>query len=146
MKNIYLIIIILFNSLIYGQIELSELNCISGNREQTYNGQIGGYALSSSGSMNILIIFVQFPDDSFDINNPYWPKGQAPSNSSQWLDQRWSTSPTQGSLTHYFNDMSFNKLKLTGKTISIITPHSRQWYLNNNKNKGFYKQRSDTEG
>lgn len=119
------------------QIEFSQPNCIEGFRETAYNGQIGGYLLSSSGQLNILIIFVQFPDDSFDINNPYWPKGQAPTNASQWINQTWSINPIQGSLTHYFNDMSFNKFKLTGKTISVITPHSRQWYLNNGKNRGF---------
>jgi len=39
-------------------------------------------------------------------------------------------------MTHYFNDMSFNKLKFIGKTVSVITPHTRAWYLANNKKRG----------
>jgi hypothetical protein len=33
--------------------------------------------------------------------------------------------------------MSFNKLKFIGKTVSVITPHSRQWYLDSSKTRGF---------
>lgn len=53
-----------------------------------------------------------------------------------WVDQTWSSNPTQGSMTHYFNDMSFNKLKFIGKTVSVVTPQSRAYYLANNKKRG----------
>jgi hypothetical protein len=47
---------------------------------------------------------------------------------NSWVDEAWSSNPTQGSMTHYFNAMSLNELKFTGKCVSVITPHSRQWY------------------
>lgn len=34
-----------------------------------YNSRIGGYVLPSEGTLKILIIFAQFPDDNFDILN-----------------------------------------------------------------------------
>lgn len=114
----------------------SEPICIEGSSRESYNGQLGGYILPSEGTVNVFIVFVQFPDDNYDINNPYWVKGQAPQNMNSWVNQNWSSNPIQGSMTHYFNEMSFNKLKFTGKTASVITPHSRQWYLDNSKRRG----------
>lgn len=70
-------------------------------------------------------------------SNATWVKGQAPTNMQSWVDQTWSANPTQGSMTHYFNEMSFNKLKFIGKTVSVITPNTRAWYLTNNKNRGY---------
>ena len=110
-------------------------SCVSTAGGQTT--QVGGLYLPSTGTINVLIIFAQFPDDNYDINNSSWPKGGAPLNpingNNTWIDQTWSTNPTQGSLTHYFNEMSYNKLHFIGNTVSVITPHSRQWYLDNNK-------------
>ncbi|MCX6121217.1 MAG: T9SS type A sorting domain-containing protein [Ignavibacteriales bacterium] len=88
-----------------------------------------GNILPSIGTVNVLIVFAQFPDDTYDINNATWVKGQAPASMGNWINQTWTSSPTQGSLTHYFNDMSFNNFKLIGKTVSATAPHSRQWYL-----------------
>lgn len=95
----------------------------------TYAYGAGGYKLPSEGSLHILMIFAEFPDDSYDVSNSRWVKGQAPLNMNNWVDPSWSTSPTQGSLTHYFNDMSNNKLKVTGKEIHFITSYSRDEYL-----------------
>ncbi|MBZ0180455.1 MAG: fibronectin type III domain-containing protein, partial [Melioribacteraceae bacterium] len=98
------------------------------NSFETYTYEAGGYKLPSVGEIHILMIFAEFPDDNYDINNPRWVKGQAPTNMNNWVDLTWSTNPTQGSLTHYFNDMSNNKLKITGKVIHFIAPHSRSEY------------------
>ncbi|MBK7104476.1 MAG: T9SS type A sorting domain-containing protein [Ignavibacteriae bacterium] len=46
----------------------------------------------------------------------------------KWIDQTWSTNPTQGSLTHYFNEMSYNKFKFTGKEIHVVTNKTRAEY------------------
>ncbi|MFH0733936.1 MAG: T9SS type A sorting domain-containing protein [bacterium] len=96
----------------------------------TYNYGAGGYALPSVGTINILMVFAEFKDDMFETNNVRWVKGQNPANMNNWVDQTWSTNPTQGSLTHYFNDMSGNKLKITGKEIHVIAPHTRWQYYN----------------
>jgi hypothetical protein len=64
----------------------------------TYAYGAGGYKLPSEGSLHILMIFAEFPDDSYDVSNSRWVKGQAPLNMNNWVDPSWSTSPTQGSL------------------------------------------------
>lgn len=56
----------------------------------------------------------------------------------QWVDQTWDQNATLYSMTDYFNQMSLNKLKLTGKVVSVITPRTRQLLTllhpnNNNK-------------
>ena len=99
-----------------------------------------GIYLPSVGEINVLFIFVQFPDDNLDPENPIWPKGGEPANMKKWVDEKWSESPTQGSMTHYFNEMSFNKFKFIGKSVSVISPHSRKWYLDNKKRRGFIHQ------
>jgi M6 family metalloprotease-like protein len=53
------------------------------------------------------------------------------------VDSVWSSTPTPGGFTDYFNQMSFNALKITGKSVSAITPHTRRWYLQNIKKRGF---------
>lgn len=102
--------------------------------------QTKGMWLPSIGKINALFIFAQFPDDNYDTLNSQWPKGREPINMRKWVDEKWSKNPTQGSMTHYFNEMSFNKLKFTGKTVSAISPHTRKWYLLNRKTRGFIQQ------
>ena len=111
-------------------------NCIEGLEISGSQNQIGGYALSSEGIMNVLIIFCQFPDDNYNTTDPYWVKGQPPTNMSEWIDETWSNTPTEGSLTHYFNTMSFEKFKFIGKTEWVISPHTRQWYLDEGWKRG----------
>src|SRR3972149_5974019 len=124
----------LFISTKSAQVEL--FNCVTGSNPEDYNGQLGGYALPSEGTIRVFIVFLQFPDDTYDTTNAYWIKGQAPANMNYWVNETWSGNPIQGSLTHYFNNISFNKLKIIGKKVSVITPHTRQWYLDNNKERG----------
>jgi M6 family metalloprotease-like protein len=102
----------------------------------TSTTQRGGRYITASGSLNVLFVYIQFPDDNYLPNNTYWPKGQAPAYMDATIDSVWSSTPTQGSFTDYFNQMSFNTFKITGKSISAITPHSRNWYLNNNWKRG----------
>ncbi len=138
MKKFYLAFVLMY---IFMFINLSAqdnpMQCMATAPENISISQIGGYLLPSEGTINVLFIFAQFPDDNYDISNSTWAKGQAPSSMQGWVDQTWSANPTQGSMTHYFNEMSFNKLKFIGKTVSVITPHSRQWYLDSSKTRGF---------
>ena len=99
-----------------------------------------GMWLPSIGEINVLFIFTQFPDDNYDTLNSRWPKGSEPIDIGKWVDEKWSENPTQGSMTHYFNEMSFDKLKFIGKAVSAISPHSRKWYLQNRKTRGFIHQ------
>ena len=121
---------ILFLIVIYSSILFSEPDSI----------ETKGIYLPSIGKINVLVIFVQFPDDHYDSTNIIWPKGGEPVNKKEWVDSEWSENPPKGYLTDYFNEMSFNKLKFTGKTVSVISPHSRSWYLNNKKTRGYIHQ------
>lgn len=44
-----------------------------------------GYILPSIGTVNVLMVFAQFPDDNYDINNSIWIKGQSPANMNNWI-------------------------------------------------------------
>lgn len=137
MKKFYLILVITFCfgfTNFYAQND--PMQCTPSGFENVWNGQIGGWLLPSEGTIRVLFVFAQFPDDNHDISNQTWIKGQAPANMQGWVDQSWSSNPTQGSMTHYFNEMSFNKLKFIGKTVSVVTPQTRAWYLANNKKRG----------
>jgi M6 family metalloprotease-like protein len=128
-------LILLCNYNSFGQSETSEeiYNYFHGVMTSVpYSGQLGGLALPSEGNIHALFIFVQFPDDNY-TGNSSWPKGGAPWNMQNWVDQTWAQNATPYSMTDYFNQMSLNKLKFTGKVVSVTTPQTRQWYLNNSK-------------
>jgi M6 family metalloprotease-like protein len=99
--------------------------------------QRGGRYIPASGSLNVLFVYVQFPDDNYQPANPNWPVGQAPVYMNSTVDQTWSVNATPGSITDYFNQMSINTLMITGTAVSVITPHTKQWYLNNSKSRWF---------
>jgi hypothetical protein len=105
-------------------------NCVTVSVQEV-PAQSKGRWLPSEGTINVLIIFAEFPDDNYDINNMRWVKSNSPQNMNNWVDQTWSANPTQGSLTHYFNEMSGNKLHFIGKEVHVIAPHTRDWYMNN---------------
>ncbi len=146
-KPVYLTIILLIYFCISNLFGQQNLFLDSGNQMYTKNsdnalspsvwkGQIGGFILPSTGTVNVLIIFSQFPDDNFDTTNALWPKGSDPIDKNDWISKTWTGNPTQGSLTHYFNEMSFNKFKFIGKIFSLLSPHTRQWYLDNGWKRG----------
>ena len=138
MKKVFLVALIMhFYCFINLQAQYDQLLCTPTGMENVWNGQIGGFQLPSEGTLKVLFVFVQFPDDNYEINNPSWTKGQAPTNMQNWVDQTWSSNATQGSMTHYFNEMSFNKLKFIGTSVYKVTPQTRAWYLANNKTRGY---------
>ena len=126
------ILLFFFNGFIFSQEILT--NCVSTTAPP-------GNVLPSIGTVNVLVVFAQFPDDNYDIYNSSWPKGDDPSDMNNWINETWTSNPTQGSLTHYFNDMSWDhsantaRFKFTGKTVSVTSPHTRQWYLANSKDR-----------
>ena len=134
MKNLNFIIFLslIFLCFINSHAQQTVFNYFEGEMPAVnYNNQIGGYALPSEGTINVLVVFAQFPDDNYDIGNSSWPKGGNPGNYTNWVDQTWTGNPTPWSLTDYFNQMSLGKLKMIGKEVSLTTLHSREWYLQN---------------
>lgn len=100
--------------------------------------QPGGWVLPSEGRIHALFIFAQFPDDNYQPADTRWPKGDMPERVKEhtWVDSVWSENATPWSMTDYFSQMSFNKLKFTGETDTITIPHTREWYYRNRKNYG----------
>jgi M6 family metalloprotease-like protein len=97
--------------------------------------QPGGILLPSEGRIHVLFIFAQFPDDNYDPGNSEWPINDLPRRVKEntWVDEEWKGKPTEWSMTDYFNDMSFGKLKFTGKSISVTAPRTREYYLETGK-------------
>lgn len=128
LKYIVLFLMTVLNFMIYASTNSNTENCIVTASTANYKYGAGGYKLSSIGNLNILIVFAEFSDDNYKTNDTRWVKGQAPQNMNKWIDQTWSSNPTQGSFTHYFNEMSGNKFKLTGKELHIVTNKTRAEY------------------
>ena len=133
MKKALLILLILmfcYNLSFSGNFD----NCVSVNT--TIVNDIGGRYKPSEGNFHVLIVFAQFKDDNYLPNNSFWVVNKAPANMNGWIDETWSQNPTEGSLTHFYNVMSNNKFKLTGKTVSVTTQYNRDYYLSNNLKRG----------
>jgi hypothetical protein len=142
MKIKYILFFLLFSfiSLNAGD-DLAKYNYFHGSYPSTsWSGQIGGVDLPSQGTIKVLYVFVQFPDDNYQPSNSAWPKGGLPSNYNNWIDQTWSSNATPYSMTDYFNQMSLNSLHFIGKKVSVITPHARWWYKQNGKSRSYIHQ------
>lgn len=99
--------------------------------------QLGGQWMTARDTLHVLIVFVQFPDDRYDTTYSLWPTHPSagsypgPTFANTYIDSSPAQMSSNGNLTHYFRDMSFGAFMLTGKTRFVVTPHSRQWYLDN---------------
>lgn len=100
--------------------------------------QRGGKWMSAKDTLNVLVVFVQFPDDRFDTSYSPWPTNPSlqvypgPTYLNTFIDSLPSQLTDNANLTHYFREMSFGRLTLTGKTRFVVTPNSRTWYRANN--------------
>jgi len=110
----------------------SDTACVQGVVEPVAI-QPGGRFIPASDTFHVLVVFVQFPDDQYDITNAMWPKGQPPQYFNTFIDSVVSQNSQNGNMSHYFRDMSLNRFKLTGKAVHVFTPQTRQWYKDNNK-------------
>ncbi len=90
-----------------------------------------GLYLTAKDTLHVLIIYAQFPDDNYDINNSNWTKNQPPIFLQTFIDSTADQNSQDGNLTHYFREVSAGKFILTGTSRFLVSPHSRQWYLDN---------------
>jgi len=97
--------------------------------------QKGGKWMTAKDTLNVLVVFVQFPDDAYDTTYTLWPTKpvsgvySGPTFINNYIDSTSSQMTTNGNLTHYFRDMSMGAFTLIGKTRFVVTPHTRQWLL-----------------
>lgn len=98
-------------------------------RAQSAVDQRGGLYITARGTVNALVIFAQFPDDSLDREHGEWPINQPPQRIGTWIDSVWTGSPTPYSMTDYFNEMSLGTYRFIGKARYVIAPHTRKEYM-----------------
>jgi M6 family metalloprotease-like protein len=116
-------------------VEPNEISILPGTTAK-YLPCAGGLYLPSIGDIHIMIIFAEFPDDTYETSDPRWIKGYPPANMNNWIDSIWTGYPTQGSLTHYFAEMSKDKYKVTGDVFHVITAQNRKWYRKHSMRRG----------
>ncbi len=87
--------------------------------------------------LRVIIVFVQFPDDNWKPDFSEWKKGKAPAYKDDIIDSTLSEKSGNENITEYFKEMSLGKFNVIGNTLNEITPHSREWYLANHKQRGF---------
>ena len=100
------------------------------------NDQYFGYALPSvmtnTQYLRAMIIFVQFSDDAYVNPEINWPLNQTPTAwmGTNIIDPSINTNSTNYNLTHYYKTMSMNNFKIIGDCYNVITPNTRQQYVN----------------
>jgi M6 family metalloprotease-like protein len=127
------------------EIQKKEIHYEKSKQEILNPDQKGGLYLPSltpgNSFLKILIIFIQFPDDEWNPGFSQWPKLKPPVfMGSKFIDSTLNENSNNGNLTEYYRQMSLGKFNVIGKTYSMITPHSRDWYLKENKNREFINE------
>lgn len=94
--------------------------------------QTGGAYIPSSGTLRVLMVFIDFSDDSYQPSNPTWPVGQGPNYLSQIIDpDENQPSDLINNVTTYFRDMSFNNLQMVGVAVYRQARYSKATYVAN---------------
>lgn len=96
---------------------------------------------NSSSVFRILIVYVQYYNDTIDVNNSNWPSGSAPaymnnqlassrnnSYGSAWWD---AYSESTQRLSDYWMELSRGNLHVVGESYHIGLEHPWYWYTNN---------------
>lgn len=90
-------------------------------------GQFDGKYITAKGELKVLVVFVQFSDDS-DPNSD-WPPGQAPNFMNSFIDPTSAQNSTNyANLTNYFDVMSSGAFQFIGDAKHTILPNTQQWY------------------
>jgi len=75
-----------------------------------------------------LAVFIQFLNDSTHPESSEWPIDRPPFFLNTYLDSAENIDSAPWSFTDYFRKMSFDSLKITGKSYFIITRHPEKYY------------------
>ncbi|MCB0283891.1 MAG: hypothetical protein KDF60_14995 [Calditrichaeota bacterium] len=118
---------IFFVSFLHAQEE--EIICETNSTDVT-TPDIGGRYITANGTLRILLVFVDFKNDT----NPhsYWVAGSAPSGMSSFIDANTSiNSSNYANVTNFFDQMSLGNYNVIGEAIYVEAPHTEVWYANN---------------
>jgi len=92
--------------------------------------QLGGIYLTSLGQLNVLIVFVSFPDDNND--HPWWPVAEPPDSLEYWIDPDVQMQRENlANLTNYFSQMSMGLFNVVGEAVWVTAPHPSSYYGSN---------------
>lgn len=92
----------------------------------------GGKFITAEGELKVLVVFAKFKDDT--TAHQFWPSDAYPSEMQDFIDNdTLKNSNHYLNLTNYYNQMSLGKLKMTGMSVSAVTPYPAKEYLLLNK-------------
>jgi M6 family metalloprotease-like protein len=121
------------NSLADGQAVPPTQSC--GTLGQSQQTAIGGEWITASGTLKVMMIFIDFPDDALDPTNSTWPVGSGPNYLSNIIDvTAGQNSGINANITTYFRDMSFGQFTVIGTAHYVQAPHTLAWYEANHPN------------
>ncbi len=88
------------------------------------------------GTVKALLVFIDFPDDTQDPNNPTWPTSPPPGIGPNYLNDIVDLTETQNSglkynITTFFRRMSFDQFTMIGKGYYKQAPQNLSWYVTN---------------
>lgn len=111
--------------------QVEDMVCAEPLEQFVYTGAVqrGGLYLPSEGAIRALVVFVQFRGDTFHPNSTQWPVNQPPEYFNTFLDST-ADQPVSatGNLSHYYREMSFDRLRLYGDPYFVITQHTEAYY------------------
>ncbi|MGE5811076.1 MAG: hypothetical protein ACM339_06210 [Ignavibacteria bacterium] len=87
-----------------------------------------GLHITSKGTIKTLAVLIQFLNDSTHPESSEWPVNQPPVFLNKYLDSADNIISSPWSFTDYFRKMSFDSLKIIGKSYFFITRHSEKYY------------------
>jgi len=81
--------------------------------------------------VRVLVLYVEFKDDQWDIDFSDWPKNHAPEGwmNTNFIDQTVNQNSTNGNITDYFTTMSLGKYKIIGNFYHHVTSKTRDEYI-----------------
>lgn len=80
--------------------------------------------------LKVLIVYIQFKNDNWNVDWNEWKQGQAPTGwmGTNMIDQTTSQNSINNNLTHYFTVMSMNHFKIIGSFYHKVTTNTRDEY------------------
>jgi M6 family metalloprotease-like protein len=87
-----------------------------------------GLHITSKGSIKALAFFIQFLNDSTHPESSDWPINNPPVFLNTYLDSGENQLSAPWSFSDYFRKMSFDSLRITGKSYFYITRHPEKYY------------------
>lgn len=133
--RIYLYALALLVALSFSQTFAQSDSILCGTTLVSQQTQIGGDVITSFGTLKVLLIMIDFPDDTIDVNNPTWPVGSGPNFLNAIVDStETQNSGVYANLSTFFKDMSYGQFRMIGKAYYVQAPHALSFYRTKYRN------------